>query len=125
MGENLAAAAIITFVIGTLKKSSWFPWLSAETANINRLVSVVLSGVAAVGIHATFDRQTHSLLITGLSLSTIAVGGYHWLVQFVYTHGWFKATSASDQVLQLLKQALANQVQTSASLPTDIRRIQQ
>jgi len=127
MGENLAAAAIITFVISSLKKSSWFPWLSHETANLNRMVSVVLSGVASIGLHASFDRQSHTLIITGLSLTTIAVGSYHWLVQFVYTHGWFKATSASDQVLQLLKQAIAdsNPVQTQAALPTDIRRIQQ
>lgn len=106
MTENLAAAAIITFAINILKNSSWFPWLSVETEKLNRLAAILLSGIATVGIHVSFDSNAHQLLITGLSLTTIAVGLYHWLVQFVYTHGWFKATSASDQVLQLLKTIL-------------------
>lgn len=126
MQENLAAAAIITFLIGVLKKASWFPWLSSETAKVNRIAAIVLSGVATLGIHLTFNRQAGSLVITGLTLNTILVGGYHWLIQFVYTHGWFKATSASDQILQLLKQVLNSQasgIGGQAQLPSDIRRV--
>lgn len=125
MGENVAAAAIISFLISTLKQASWFPWLSTETAKVNRFLAIVLSGVATLGIHFSFNAQAHQLLIDGLSATTIAVGLYHWFVQFVYTHGWFKATSASDQILQLLKQVLETrqvmvptakaQMQTSAS----------
>lgn len=109
MGENLAAAAIISFVIGFLKKSSWFPWLSCETATLNRMVSVAASGLASIGIHGSFDHAAGRLIIEGLTLTTISVGLYHWLIQFLYTHGWFKATSASDQVLQMLKTVVAIQ----------------
>jgi hypothetical protein len=76
---------------------------------LNRVLAAALSGVAAIGIHVQWTAANHSLLITGLSLPVVMAGLWHWLVQFLYTHGWFKATSSSDQLLQLLKTFIENQ----------------
>jgi hypothetical protein len=105
VGTQVAVAAIISFLVGKLKQSSWFPWLTAETSKLNRLVAVLLSGVAAVGIHYQWDAADHSLLITGLSLTTILGMLWHWAVQAIYTHGWFKATNGD--LLDTLKQILS------------------
>lgn len=103
---NVTAAAVISFLISFLKKQQWFPWLTSETERANRIAAVVLSGLASLGIHAQFNHGT--LVITGLTLTTIAVAAWHWLTQFAITHGWFKATSASDQLLALLKAYMQN-----------------
>ena len=101
--SQITVAAVVSFLIGFLKKQKWFPWLTTETAKANRAAAIVLSGAAAIGIHTTFNHQSGTLVITGLTLSTIATGAWHWGTQFALTHGWFKATSASDQVVALLK----------------------
>lgn len=111
-GSSLAAAAVISYVIQMMKGSNLrlFNWISQETPRVNRLVAVVLSGIATVGIHATFANNT--LVVTGLSATVIVTGLWHWGVQFAYTHGWFKATSQSGELLDLLKQFAAAQLKT-------------
>ena len=109
-GSSLAAAAVISAIIGMMKSSNWriFAWISQETPTVTRLVAVMLSGFATIGIHVTFAGGT--LTVTNLSAPLVAVGLWHWGVQFAYTHGWFKATSQSTELLALIKQLLANQL---------------
>lgn len=113
LGSQITAAAVISFVIGWLKKSPWFPWITTETAKLNRVAAVVLSGLAALGLHFQFNHSAGSLLITGLSLQGFLLGAWHWGSQFAITHGWFKATSSSDQILELLRAVLAGPGQTA------------
>jgi hypothetical protein len=117
-GTSLAAAAVIAYVIQLMKNSNWkiFGWISRETPTVTRLVAVVLSGIATIGIHATFNGGT--LVVTGLSATVVLAGLWKWGVQFAYTHGWFKATSQSDELLKLLRQLLdAKLNQSPAPLP--------
>ena len=107
--SQVTAAAVVSFIINFLKKQAWFPWLSKETDKANRIAAVVLSGLASVGIHTTFDHQNGTLVITGLTVTAVATGLWHWGTQFALTHGWFKATSGSDQLVTLLKAVLAKQ----------------
>lgn len=113
-GSSLAAAAVISFLIGLMKKSNWkfFAWISEATPTVNRIVAVVLSGIATIGIHATFSNGT--LVVQGLTATIILTGLWHWGVQFAYTHGWFKATSQSGELLALLKQLIAAQTAPKA-----------
>jgi|HubBroStandDraft_6_1064221.scaffolds.fasta_scaffold671645_2 hypothetical protein len=112
-GSSLAAAAVIAYIISMMKNSNWkiFAWISGETPKVNRAVAVVLSGIATVGIHATFAKGT--LVVTGLSATVILTGLWHWGVQFAYTHGWFKATSQSGELLALLKQLVSQSEPTT------------
>jgi hypothetical protein len=109
LSASMTAAAVISFLIGFLKKQSWFPWLTAETAKANRASAFLLSGAAALGVHATFNHAAGQLIISGLSWAAIGTAAYHWVSQFAFTHGWFKATSASDQILAVLKTLIENQ----------------
>jgi hypothetical protein len=109
LGSQVTAAAVVSFLIAFLKKQSWFPWLTAETDKANRIVAIILSGAASVGIHATFNHEAGQLVITGLTLASIATFAWHWIQQFALTHGWFKATSATDQIYGLLKTIIENQ----------------
>jgi hypothetical protein len=111
LSSQVTAAAVVSFLIAFLKKQSWFPWLTTETDKLNRVVAIVLSGLASVGIHASFNHAAGQLVITGLTLTSVAQGLWHWGTQFALTHGWFKATSASDQLYGLLKQLIAAQQQ--------------
>lgn len=110
METQVTAAAVVSFLIAFLKKQSWFPWISTETEKINRVAAIVLSGLASLGIHAHFSHESGILTVTGLTLTTVAVGLWHWVTQFALTHGWFKATSASDQIYALLKTIVQNQL---------------
>jgi len=119
---NLTAAAVISFTISFLKKQSWFPWLTADTEKLNRMVAIGLSAFAALGVDFEFNHAAGTLVITGLHLTAILVACWHMVVQFVYTHGWFKATSASDQIVCLFKaiikaQAAGEPAAPAASLP--------
>jgi len=109
LGTQVTAAAVVSFLIGFLKKQSWFPWLTAESEKANRIAAVVLSGLAALGIHAQYTHAAGTLVITGLTLTTILSGAWHWLTQFAITHGWFKATSSSDELVCLIKAYLQAQ----------------
>lgn len=84
--------AIIVAALQWLKNSKWFPWLSKETGNINRIIAVILSGAAAIGVHTNFDHATGVLTITGLTFATISTGLYEWLRSFVIQQLVFKAT---------------------------------
>lgn len=113
-GSSLAAAAVVSYVIGLMKTSNWrfFGWISRETPAVTRAVAIVLSGVASVGVHWTYSSGT--LVVSGLSASAILTGLWHWGVQFAYTHGWFKATSQSGELLALIKKLIEAQ-QNAAS----------
>jgi len=111
IGTQVAVAGVVSSVIGAVKRSSWFPWIHAESAKINRAVMIVLSGLGTIGVHFTYNREAGSLLITGVTAAAILSGVWHWIVQCFITHGWYKGPAMTEQVLSLLKQYIAAQPQ--------------
>jgi len=65
----------------SLKRAAWFPWLTAATAQANRVTSILLAVCAAVGVHATYTHDG-TLTISGLSIVSVL----QWLLQ----HGIYK-----------------------------------
>jgi hypothetical protein len=78
---HLTTGAVIVYALEWLKSSRWFSWLTAETKTLNRAVSAILAGAAAVGINWTYS-QDGTLIITGVTVTAILTGGYEWLKQF-------------------------------------------
>ncbi len=80
---HITAGATAVYAIETLKRSQWFPWLTADTKSLNRLVNVALAAAAAFGINWNYDANTGTLMITGLT--TTAAMGMLWefLKQYV------------------------------------------
>lgn len=119
MGTETSLALALIVIIQWLKKTPYFPWLSQQSAKANRLAAIVGSGLSSLGIHKVWNATDHSLLITGLSLTVVLPALYHWAIQFLYTHAGYKAISAFEDALTLLR-TLANLQQgtTNAVLNT-------
>jgi D-alanyl-lipoteichoic acid acyltransferase DltB (MBOAT superfamily) len=108
IGTQVAVAGIISTAIGALKRSSWFPFITTETAKLNRAAMIVLSGLGTIGVHFSYNREAGSLLITGITAATVLSGLWHWIVQCFITHGWYKGPAMTEQVLAILKQYIAS-----------------
>lgn len=93
---HITTGAVIVYAIQWAKSSGWFRWLSEDTKTLNRTVSALLAGAAAVGINWTYTAADGTLVITGLTTSGILVGGYEWLKQFCVQQLIFD-TAASDK----------------------------
>lgn len=92
---QVGAAAGLSFLLQWAKGSKYFPWFTAETAKLNRLATIVGSGLVAVGLNYTWDASSHTLTIANLSFATVGTGLWHWFTQYALTHGWFKATNGA------------------------------
>jgi hypothetical protein len=67
VATQVTVSALIVYALEYLKKAKWFPWLTMDTKSLNRLVGALLAALAAVGIHAEFNAQAGTLLVTGLT----------------------------------------------------------
>lgn len=91
--DQLTVSAVIVFGLQILKKSEWFPWITHQTDKTNRLLAVGLAGLAAIGIHFSFDTVAGVLTISGLKLGTILNGGWAWLQSFATQEFVYRASA--------------------------------
>jgi hypothetical protein len=89
--QQLPIGLVLVFLQNWLKQQKWFPLINYNTPKVNHIFSIVLTGVATVGIHFTWSSTDHSLLITGLSLATISQGAWHWIQQYIITKTGYTA----------------------------------
>jgi len=80
---HLTSGAVVVYVLEWLKGAGWFPWLTASTKTLNRFLSALTAAGVALGIHLTYDAQTGTAVITGLTAGTIALTFWEWLKQFI------------------------------------------
>lgn len=83
--SQLTSSAVVIYAIELVKRSHWFPWLTAETRTLNRVAAVIGSLIAAVGIHYSYDASAGALVITGLTTWGVAHGIWHWAQQYAIT----------------------------------------
>jgi hypothetical protein len=85
---HLESGAIIAIVSSELlqiiKGARWFPWLTAETQTLNRIVSGLIAFAAGLGISTHYDPQTGVLTISGLLSSGVLHGFAQWAQAQVY-----------------------------------------
>lgn len=84
-------AYLVAEVLQLLKESSWFPWLTAETAKANRIAGIVIAAVSAVGVHMTFSPDSGTLVVSGLTASGILTMGGDWLKQWAMQQFAFRS----------------------------------
>jgi len=81
--DTLSVQAIVSYLVvqfvAWLKRSSLFPWIGDHTAGLNRCLAATLAALAAIGINFHYDAAAGSLLITGLTLTSIATFVVEWL----------------------------------------------
>ena len=83
---QLTFGVIVNEVMKRLKQSALVPWMKAGTANANVMVAALLSAIAAAGIHTEFDQVAGTLLITGLTISSVVHFLGEWLRQYALQH---------------------------------------
>lgn len=99
--DQATIALYTTLIFQFLKKSKWFPWLTLESQNLNRIVGVVLAFAAAIGVSATFDQTAGQLTITGLTLVGLFHGTVRFLQQWAFQQGAYKLIVAPPMPGQL------------------------
>ena len=96
--DQLGASAVIVFIMQWLKGRSWFPWLTEKTDTLNRWLAVGLSGLAALGIHMTFDQAAGTLTITGINAAAILAAAWVWLKSYAVQETMYRVVKAKTVV---------------------------
>jgi hypothetical protein len=100
LGTQFGVAYATSTALKWLKYQKWFPLMAKEAAVLNRLFSIGVAFVAAIGIHWTFDAVAGTMIITGLTYAGIAHGLMAWFVQFAMQQGVFKTIVQPEEMRQ-------------------------
>ncbi|HVT81215.1 MAG TPA: hypothetical protein VHM90_11215 [Phycisphaerae bacterium] len=92
ISTQVAVAALLSAFLQWLKASKYAPFLTAETEKLNRIATIVLSGLGAIGIVLACSVTDHSCTLTWPSGPDLFAGLWKWAEQFAIMHGWYKAT---------------------------------
>lgn len=96
--STFAASAVVVWLLQIIKKSEKIPWITKETAKINRIVAVLLSGVAALGVTWTFTPTAnggHLFSAAIPSTVTLLSSGWLWLKSFAIQE-WIYRSSVNS-----------------------------
>lgn len=79
---HLTTGAVVVYAIEWLKQWPQFRWMTADSGQINRLVSALAAAAIAFGISAQGDAST-GWTITIPSAAVLAGGGWEFIKQFM------------------------------------------
>lgn len=103
LAGQLGAAFTAVGVIEWLKKSHLFPWLTCDTEKLNRVVSLVVAGVASLGVTInTVGTWTSGSTITIVvpPANAILEAAYRFAIQVGLQKSIYKLTSAQVLVVK-------------------------
>jgi len=87
VATQITLASISVAALQWLKSTRFFPWATQETARFNRFLAVITSGIAALGVHLSWqsgtETGTYIVTITGATIGGVAAMGWVWIKQFV------------------------------------------
>lgn len=88
-----------SFLIQQIKDSQHpaFRWVSVNAPWATRGVGLVAAALTAVGVHYTYHEGT--LLITGLTLTTIVTASWNIFQNFIFQHAWHKVVFKDPDAL--------------------------
>lgn len=98
--SQVTLSAIAVVVMQWLKKSSWFPWLTAQSDAANKIVAAFFAAAAAVGIHYTYDASTATLTFTGISFAALGHALWHWLQSYAVQETIYKGAFHKPEPLK-------------------------
>ena len=89
-GQGAAQFASTLLAVGGMqlvKNVKWIPIMQEGKVILNRIVSIIVAGAIALGIHYVWNPLpdgSHTLLITIPTTSALLIGTFHWASQFIY-----------------------------------------
>lgn len=94
-GDQAMLAAVIAWFVEQLKRSSWFPFLTAESNQGAKIMTALISALATAGIlvghNWTGSTHTFTVTISGLTAANFATFCWHAFGQYVYTKIFYHA----------------------------------
>lgn len=85
---QLSYSAVIVWLMQQAKRADWVPFIGNNSATVNRMVALVASGIAAIGVHWTIVGSLHAgqtITITIPDAVTLWSGLVHWFQSFTTT----------------------------------------
>lgn len=109
---NIGAALALIPGLEWAKRSAspLLKWVNAETAPV---LAILGAACAAVGIHYSFDHNTGTLMITGLTLTAVLQGCFEVGKQWLTQHWGYKFYQGFDTL-----KSLAIALDKLAAIPT-------
>jgi hypothetical protein len=100
LGGQITLSAVIVFLIQLAKNTSWIPKVDINSDKLNRWLAVILSGVAAVGIHWAYDANFSwvsggVLTIIWPGFNGVVHGAWEWLQSFAVQEWMYRSTVKS------------------------------
>lgn len=96
LSAQLVVAGIVVYLFEMVKKAKWVPWITQDTKQLNKILAASVAALAALGIHWQFDPQSGTLLITGLTASSIQTAAWEYAKQLVLQQGFYDLIVAKD-----------------------------
>ena len=107
---SVGVAVVFGYVLHFLKISKKVPWIDFTTTWLNVVIRAVLSGIGTLGITWSWAAATagtgHQLMVNVPAGSAIAVGLWHWVVQYGIQHGFEGVLQVMTQLAEIARQLL-------------------
>lgn len=99
-----SSAVICTLLLQWMKRSTLIPFLGVAKnfEKTNLIISIIVSGIASLGIGYTFNDQTGDLVIHGLTTANVVHNFGHWVSQWIAQHVAYKTVIVPGELLEQL-----------------------
>lgn len=89
---QFTSSAVVVYLMQKLKSATWFPWIQEGRVILNRTISIVAAAAVSIGVSYTWNPTSRGLLLTIPTVSTAAIGFWHWLNQYAMNEMLYRAT---------------------------------
>jgi uncharacterized membrane protein (DUF441 family) len=83
MFSNVTLSTMIVLFIQWLKDSKYFPWITAQTETLNKILGAFLAFIASIGVQYSYHEGVVTITFTVL---TVLAGLWHWIQQLMMQH---------------------------------------
>lgn len=104
-----SAALVSAVLLQLAKNAKAFTFLSRDTGKLNAILSVIVAGIAALGVSYSYNYDAttgvFSLAFTG-TVSSVLHGIGHWIGQWSAQHGFYKGMVVPAEILGEIRKIL-------------------
>mgnify|MGYP001575743707 CR=1 FL=1 len=100
------ASIMMVYLLQLLKKSRWFPLMKQGAGRLNFWVAAAVSGLAAFGVHMSFDPEARQIIIGLPTLTVFFHALWAWAQSLAMQHGYYtgvvEAGENRDRVMEAI-----------------------